>query len=82
VRGSGGLQFRDLRRSGMCWLRELRVPVAMIASISGHSIDETQKILDTYMPRDTRSAAEGMAIAVTRQAARDLADAAELEAAL
>jgi hypothetical protein len=75
-----GLQFRDLRRSGMCWLRELRVPVAMIASISGHSIDETQKILDTYMPRDTRSAAEGMAIAVTRQAARDLADAAELEA--
>jgi hypothetical protein len=77
-----GLQFRDLRRSGMCWLRELRVPVAMIASISGHSIDETQKILDTYMPRDTRSAAEGMAIAVTRQAARDLADAAELEAAL
>jgi hypothetical protein len=76
-----GLQFRDLRRSGMCWLRELGVPIAMIASISGHSIEETQKILDTYMPRDTRSAAEGMAIAVTRQAARDAADEAELEAA-
>jgi hypothetical protein len=74
-----GSQFRDLRRSGMCWLRELGVPVAMIASISGHSIDETQKILDTYMPRDTRSAAEGMAIAVTRQAARDAADLVEQE---
>jgi hypothetical protein len=76
-----GCQFRDLRRSGMCWLRELGVPVAMIASISGHSIEETQKILDTYMPRDTRSAAEGMALALTRQAARDAADAAELEEA-
>jgi hypothetical protein len=75
-----GCQFRDLRRSGMCWLRELGVPVAMIASISGHSIEETQKILDTYMPRDTRSAAEGMAIALTRQAARDAADELEREA--
>jgi hypothetical protein len=75
-----GCQFRDLRRSGMCWLRELGVPVAMIASISGHSIEETQKILDTYMPRDTRSAAEGMAMALTRQAERDAADELEREA--
>lgn len=74
------IQFRDLRRSGMCWLRELGVPVPLIASISGHSIEETQKILDTYMPRDTRAAAEGMAIAVARQAERDAADAAEREA--
>ena len=72
------LQFRDLRRSGMCWLRFNSVPVAMIASLSGHSIDKTMKILDTYMPRDTRAAAEGMAIAVTRQAQRDAA-AAEQE---
>lgn len=76
-----GLQFRDLRRSGMCWLRENLVPVAMIASVSGHSIDKTSKILDTYMPRDTRSAAEGMAIAVTRQAERDAADAREADGA-
>lgn len=76
-----GLQFRDLRRSGMCWLRELTVPIPMIASISGHSIDETTKILDTYLPRDTRSAAEGMAIAVSRQAERDAADQAEKEQA-
>jgi hypothetical protein len=76
---NSAIQFRDLRRSGMCWLRELHVPVPLIASISGHSIEETQKILDTYMPRDTRAAAEGMAIAVTRQAERDAADAAEQE---
>jgi hypothetical protein len=74
------IQFRDLRRSGMCWLRELHVPVPLIASISGHSIEETQKILDTYMPRDTRAAAEGMAIAVARQARRDADVAAEREA--
>jgi hypothetical protein len=32
------------------------------------------------MPRDTRSAAEGMAMALTRQAARDAADQEEREA--
>jgi hypothetical protein len=69
-----GIQFRDLRRSGMCWMRDLGVPVALIAAISGHSIEQTQKILDTYMPRDTRGAADGMAMAVTRQAERDAAD--------
>jgi hypothetical protein len=74
------LQFRDLRRSGMCWLRELGVSVGMIASISGHSIQETQKILDTYMPADTHAAAEGMALGVHRQAERDAEAAAEEEA--
>jgi hypothetical protein len=73
------IQFRDLRRSGMCWLRELGVPVPLIASISGHSIQETQKILDTYMPRDTHAAAEGMALAVHRQAQRDAEAEAEGE---
>lgn len=66
-----GIQFRDLRRSGMCWMRDLGVPVALIASVSGHSIEQTQKILDTYLPRDTRATAEAMAMAVTRQAERD-----------
>lgn len=71
------IQYRDLRRSGMCWMRDLGVPVPLIAAISGHSIQETQKILDTYMPRDTRAAAEGMAMAVTRQAERDAANEKE-----
>lgn len=66
--------YRDLRRSGMCWMRDLGVPVPLIAAISGHSIEQTQKILDTYLPRDTRAAAEGMALAVSRQAERDAED--------
>jgi hypothetical protein len=70
-------QYRDLRRSGMCWMRDLGVSIALIAAISGHSIEQTQKILDTYLPRDTRAAAEGMAIAVSRQAERDAEDALE-----
>lgn len=70
-----GIQFRDLRRSGMCWMRDLGVPVPLIASISGHSIEQTQKILDTYLPRDTRAAAEAMAMAVSRQAQRDAGQA-------
>lgn len=71
------IQFRDLRRSGMCWLRDLGVGVAQIAAISGHSIEYTQKILDTYMPRDSHAAAEGMALALTRQNERDAEDAQE-----
>lgn len=74
-----GIQFRDLRRSGMCWMRELGVSVAGIASISGHSIEQTQKILDTYMPRDTHGAAEAMAMAVAREAELDAIEAAERE---
>lgn len=69
-------QYRDMRRSGMCWMRDLGVSIALIAAISGHSIEQTQKILDVYLPRDTRAAAEGMAIAVSRQAQRDAEDAA------
>lgn len=74
-----GIQFRDLRRSGMCWMRELGISVAGIASISGHSIQQTQKILDTYMPRDTHGAAEAMAMAVAREAELDAIEAAERE---
>lgn len=63
-----GLQYRDLRRSGMCWMRDMGVQVAQIAAISGHSIAYTTKILDTYMPGDPRGAAAGLAQALrTRQ---------------
>lgn len=74
-----GIQFRDLRRSGMCWMRDLGSSVAGIASISGHSIEQTQKILDTYMPRDQRGAAEAMAMAVARETELDAIEAAEKE---
>lgn len=74
-----GIMFRDLRRSGMCWMRDLGTSIAGISSISGHSIDQTQKILDTYMPRDERGAAEAMAMAVAREQELDAIEAAERE---
>jgi hypothetical protein len=65
-----GLQYRDLRRSGMCWLRDMGATIAQIAAISGHSITYTQKILDTYMPSDPRGAAAGIAGALRTRAAQ------------
>lgn len=59
-----GLQFRDFRRSGMCWLRDAGATIPMIASQSGHSITYTQRILDTYLPGDGRSSAAGVAMAL------------------
>ncbi len=46
-----GLQRRDLRRTGMLELALCGVPEAQIASLSGHSIEQTRRILDTYLPR-------------------------------
>ncbi len=46
-----GLQRRDLRRTGMLELALCGVLEAQIASLSGHSIEQTRRILDTYLPR-------------------------------
>ena len=46
-----GLQRRDLRRTAMVRLAEKGATDIQIASVSGHSIEETRKILDTYIPR-------------------------------
>lgn len=64
------LQYRDMRRSGMCWMRDMGVTIAQIAAISGHSIAYTTKILDTYMPSDPRGAAAGLASALRTRANR------------
>lgn len=64
------LQYRDMRRSGMCWLRDMGVQTGQIAIISGHSIAYTLKILDTYMPGDARGAAAGLAAALRTRTAR------------
>lgn len=58
------IEYRDLRRTGMCLMREFGVPVEYIALISGHSIDRTKKILETYLPRNPRAAAQAMAMFV------------------
>jgi integrase len=72
-----GLTFRDLRRSGMCWLRNMGCTIPQIASISGHSIAHTTTILDTYMPKDSRASNSGMAHAMAKRAEIAARDAVE-----
>lgn len=60
------LQFRDYRRTGVVVLGELGVPDHLIAALTGHTLDETKKILETYMPRNTAMAAAAVAMMVTR----------------
>jgi integrase len=45
-------QARDLRRTAMVNMALAGANIPMIASVSGHSIEATQKILDTYLPRN------------------------------
>lgn len=62
--GIVGAQARDLRRTAMLRMAEAGATTPQIASVSGHSIDTTQRILETYLPRN-RALAE---IAITRLA--------------
>lgn len=72
-----GIQFRDLRRTAVVYLGELGLDAHLIASITGHDIDETQRILKTYMPLTTGRAAAAIAIRATRAAANEQADRKE-----
>jgi integrase len=62
--GIEGAQARDLRRTAMLRMAEAGATVPQIASVSGHSIEQTQRILNTYLPRN-RDLAE---IAIARLA--------------
>lgn len=62
--GIADAQARDLRRTAMLRMAEAGATVPQIASVSGHSIEATQRILETYLPKN-RSLAE---IAITRLA--------------
>jgi hypothetical protein len=57
-------QARDLRRTAMLRMAEAGATAPQIASVSGHSIQATQRILETYLPRN-RDLAE---IAIARLA--------------
>ncbi len=57
-------QARDLRRTAMLRMAEAGATTPQIASVSGHSIEATQQILETYLPRN-RDLAE---IAIARLA--------------
>ncbi|MGF7151278.1 hypothetical protein FHS96_004941 [Sphingomonas zeicaulis] len=60
------LQFRDYRRTGVVMLGELGLADHLIAAITGHSLDETKKILEVYMPRTTGMAARAIALSTAR----------------
>jgi len=59
-----GLQFRDLRRTAMVRLAEAGASLAQIAAVSGHSIEQTQKILEHYIPRNRLIALAAMDLLV------------------
>lgn len=60
------LQFRDLRRTCVVILGELGLADHLIAAITGHTLDETKKILETYMPRTTGMAARAIMMSAER----------------
>jgi integrase len=49
--GIDGVQRRDLRRTAMVRMAEAGATSAQIAAVSGHTIEQTSRILDTYIPR-------------------------------
>lgn len=55
--GIDGVQRRDLRRTSMVRMAEAGATSAQIAGVSGHTIDQTSRILDTYIPRRSEIAA-------------------------
>ncbi len=66
--GLDGLQFRDLRRTAMVRMAEAGATAVQISAVSGHSIDQTTRILETYIPRNAAMAAS--AIKLQEQADR------------
>ena len=55
------LQFRDLRRTCVVRLGELGMEINLISAITGHSLEHVHKILEVYMPRNTKMAARAVA---------------------
>lgn len=49
--GLSAVQMRDLRRTAMVRMGEAGAEIHQIAAVSGHSIETTKQILETYLPR-------------------------------
>ena len=50
------LQARDLRRTAIVLMGEAGATEAQIAAVSGHNIENTRQILETYLPRTVKMA--------------------------
>lgn len=70
-----GVQFRDLRRTGMTFYGHSGAKLNWITALSGHAVLGRKSILDVYMPPDTASAAAAVA---TGLAALEAAQAREV----
>jgi hypothetical protein len=60
------LQFRDLRRTCVVRLGRLGLNDAQISAITGHQLETTKRILETYMPRDHVMAASAIVATLAR----------------
>lgn len=60
--GLTGLQFRDLRRTAVVRMGEQDIHERDIAAITGHEIERTRRILETYLPRNRVMAARAAKI--------------------
>ena len=56
--GLEDLQNRDLKRTAMVRMAELGGTSIQIAAISGNAIEDTERILETYIPRTAEMAKE------------------------
>jgi integrase len=54
------LQRRDLRRTAVVLMAQAGLSAGQIAAITGHRIDSTVAILNTYLPRRTEVALAGI----------------------
>jgi integrase len=54
--GLAGLRFADLRRTAIVRLGEAGCTPVEIAAVSGHSLETTTQILETYLPRNAAMA--------------------------
>ncbi len=61
VAGIGALWFMDLRRTAVVRLAEAGCSVPEIAAITGHELQRTVTILETYLPRTTIMARNAIA---------------------
>jgi integrase len=68
LRAKVDAQARDLRRTGMVRMAEAGATAPQIASVSGHSIDTTARILETYIPRSVAQARAAIATLPGRSA--------------
>lgn len=75
--GRSHLQLRDLRRTAVTRLAEAGCTEAQVASITGHSIDRTRHILDTYIVR-TKALAKSAIVKLESNAPRQRAPTSDL----